>query len=59
MAAPEEKRSDDMKRFSTTELKIYNEPLKEIQDFYIKKGLLKVIDAERELEPIVMRWKLL
>ncbi len=34
-------------------MKIYNEPLKEIQDFYTKKGLLKVIDAERELEPIV------
>jgi|AAUQ01.1.fsa_nt_gi adenylate kinase len=52
-AAPEEKRSDDNEEVFYNRMKIYNEPLKEIQDFYTKKGLLKVIDAERELEPIV------
>jgi adenylate kinase len=34
-------------------MKIYTEPLAEIQKFYTDKNLLKVIDAERPLEPIV------
>ena len=52
-AAPGEQRSDDNEEVFVSRMKIYNEPLAEIQDFYTKKGLLKVIDAERPLEPIV------
>ncbi|NPA27480.1 MAG: adenylate kinase [Epsilonproteobacteria bacterium] len=52
-AAEGEQRSDDNEEVFYNRMKIYNEPLKEIQDFYTNRGLLKVIDAERELEPIV------
>ena len=34
-------------------MKIYTDPLPEIQEFYTAKNLLKVINGERELEPIV------
>jgi len=52
-AAEGEQRSDDNEEVFYNRMRIYNEPLKEIQDFYTNRGLLKVIDAERELEPIV------
>jgi len=52
-AAPGEQRSDDNEEVFVSRMKIYNEPLAEIQKFYTDKNLLKVIDAERELEPIV------
>ena len=52
-AAPGEQRSDDNEEVFYNRMKIYNEPLAEIQKFYTDKNLLKVIDAERELEPIV------
>ncbi len=52
-AAPGEQRSDDNEEVFYNRMKIYNEPLAEIQKFYTDKKLLKVIDAERELEPIV------
>ncbi len=52
-AAPGEQRSDDNEEVFYNRMKIYNEPLAEIQKFYTEKNLLKVIDAERELEPIV------
>ena len=52
-AAPGEQRSDDNEEVFVSRMKIYNEPLAEIQNFYTDKNLLKVIDAERELEPIV------
>ena len=52
-AAPGEQRSDDNEEVFYNRMKIYNEPLAEIQKFYTQKELLKVIDAERELEPIV------
>jgi len=52
-AAPGEQRSDDNEEVFYSRMKIYNEPLAEIQKFYTDKNLLKVIDAERELEPIV------
>jgi len=52
-AAPDEKRSDDSIEVFYDRMKIYTDPLAEIQDFYTKKNLLKVIDGERELEPIV------
>ncbi len=52
-AAPGEQRSDDNEEVFYNRMRIYNEPLAEIQKFYTQKELLKVIDAERELEPIV------
>ncbi len=52
-AAPGEQRSDDNEEVFYNRMKIYNEPLADIQKFYTEKNLLKVIDAERELEPIV------
>jgi adenylate kinase len=52
-AAPGEQRSDDNEEVFVSRMKIYNEPLAEIQNFYTDKNLLKIIDAERELEPIV------
>ena len=52
-AAPGEQRSDDKEEVFYDRMKIYTEPLAEIQKFYTEKNLLKVIDAERPLEPIV------
>ena len=52
-AAPGEQRSDDKEDVFYDRMKIYTEPLAEIQKFYTDKNLLKVIDAERALEPIV------
>jgi adenylate kinase len=52
-AAPGEQRSDDNEEVFYSRMKIYTEPLAEIQNFYTDKNLLKVIDAERPLEPIV------
>ena len=52
-AAPGEQRSDDNEEVFYNRMKIYNEPLAEIQKFYTDKNLLKVIDAERDLETIV------
>ena len=52
-AAPGEQRSDDNEEVFKDRMKIYTEPLAEIQKFYTDKNLLKVIDAERQLEPIV------
>ena len=52
-AAPGEQRSDDKEEVFYDRMKIYTEPLAEIQKFYTDKNLLKVIDAERALEPIV------
>jgi len=34
-------------------MKIYTDPLAEIQEFYTAKNLLQVINGERELDPIV------
>ena len=52
-AAPGEQRSDDKEDVFYDRMRIYTEPLEEIQKFYTDKNLLKVINAERELEPIV------
>jgi adenylate kinase len=52
-AAPGEQRSDDNEEVFNDRMKIYTEPLAQIQKFYTDKNLLKVIDAERALEPIV------
>ena len=48
-----EERSDDSIEVFYDRMKIFTEPLAEIQEFYTKKNLLKVINGERELEPIV------
>jgi adenylate kinase len=49
----EVKRDDDSIEVFYNRMKIYTEPLPEIQRFYEEKGLLKVIDAERTIEEIV------
>ena len=46
-------RSDDSVEVFYDRMKIYTDPLAEIQDFYTDKNLLKVIDGERTLEVIV------
>ncbi|ADV46165.1 adenylate kinase [Nitratifractor salsuginis] len=49
----EVKRSDDNEEVFKQRMKIYLDPLPEIEKFYEEKGLLKVIDGERPIEPIV------
>jgi len=46
-------RSDDSVEVFYDRMKIYNDPLAEIQSFYTAKKLLHVIDGERTLEVIV------
>jgi len=48
-----EQRSDDSIEVFYDRMKIYTEPLAEIQKFYTDKNLLQVIDGERKLEVIV------
>ena len=52
-AKPGEERSDDSVEVFFDRMKIYTNPLAEIQEFYTAKNLLHVIDGERALEPIV------
>jgi adenylate kinase len=52
-AAPGEERSDDNEEVFVKRMAIYTEPLKDIQEFYTQKNLLKVIDGERSLEEVV------
>jgi len=52
-AAPGEERSDDSVEVFFDRMKIYTDPLAQIQEFYTAKSLLHVIDGERALEPIV------
>jgi adenylate kinase len=52
-AKPGEERSDDSIEVFYDRMKIFTDPLAEIQAFYTNNGLLKVIDGERTLEPIV------
>jgi len=52
-AAPGEERSDDSEEVFVSRMKIYTDPLPEIQKFYEAKGLLTVIDGERSLEEVV------
>jgi len=52
-AAPGEERSDDSIEVFFDRMKIYTDPLAEIQAFYTNKNLLEVINGERALEPIV------
>ena len=48
-----EKRSDDSIEVFYDRMKIYTDPLAEIQEFYTGKNLLHVINGERTLEVIV------
>jgi len=52
-AKPGEERSDDSIEVFFDRMKIYTDPLVEIQAFYTEKNLLEVINGERALEPIV------
>jgi adenylate kinase len=52
-AAPGEQRSDDSESVFYDRMKIYTDPLAQIQSFYTEKDLLHMIDGERVLEPIV------
>jgi len=52
-AKPGEERSDDSIEVFFDRMKIYTDPLTEIQAFYTDKDLLKVIDGARTLEEVV------
>ena len=52
-AAPGEERSDDSEEVFNDRMKIYTDPLAEIQAFYTEKNLLKVISGERTVEEVV------
>ncbi|SFV68502.1 Adenylate kinase [hydrothermal vent metagenome] len=52
-AAPGEERSDDSEEVFNDRMKIYTDPLAEIQKFYTDKNLLEVIDGARTLEVVV------
>ncbi|KIM05151.1 MAG: adenylate kinase [Sulfurovum sp. FS06-10] len=52
-AKPGEERSDDSVEVFFNRMKIYTDPLAEIQSFYTAKNLLEVINGERTLEVIV------
>jgi len=52
-AKPGEERSDDSIEIFFDRMKIYTDPLAEIQDFYSKKKLLEVINGARTLEVVV------
>jgi len=52
-AAPGEERSDDSEEVFNDRMKIYTDPLAEIQAFYTEKNLLEVISGEQTLEEVV------
>ena len=52
-AKPGEERSDDSVEVFFDRMKIYTDPLAEIQKFYTDKDLLTVIDGARTLEEVV------
>ncbi|MEA1879479.1 MAG: adenylate kinase [Campylobacterota bacterium] len=52
-AKPGEKRSDDSIEVFWDRMKIYTDPLAEIQAFYTEKNLLEVISGERTIEEVV------
>ena len=56
-AKPGEGRSDDSVEVFFDRMKIYTDPLDEIQKFYIDKNLLKVINGERTLEEVFAEMK--
>lgn len=52
-AAPGEERSDDSEEVFNDRMKIYTDPLTDIQTFYTEKNLLEVISGERSVEEVV------
>ena len=52
-AKPGEERSDDSIEVFFDRMKIYTDPLAEIQAFYTEKNLLEVISGERAIEEVV------
>jgi adenylate kinase len=52
-AKPGEERSDDSIEVFWDRMKIYTDPLAEIQAFYTEKNLLEVISGERAIEAVV------
>jgi len=52
-AKPGEERSDDSIEVFWDRMKIYTDPLADIQAFYTKKNLLVIIDGARTLEVVV------
>ncbi|HIP28901.1 MAG TPA: adenylate kinase, partial [Sulfurovum sp.] len=52
-AKPGEERSDDSIEVFFDRMKIYTDPLAEIQAFYTAKNLLEVISGERAIEEVV------
>jgi adenylate kinase len=52
-AKPGEERSDDSIDVFWDRMKIYTDPLAEIQAFYTEKNLLEVISGERAIEAVV------
>lgn len=52
-AKPGEERSDDSIEVFFDRMKIYTDPLADIQNFYIGKDILKVISGERTIEEVV------
>ena len=52
-AAPGEERSDDSEEVFNDRMKIYTDPLADIQTFYTEKNLLEVISGERTVEEVV------
>ena len=52
-AKPGEERSDDSIEVFWDRMKIYTDPLTDIQDFYTEKKLLEVIDGARDLAEVV------
>ena len=52
-AKPGEERSDDSVEVFFDRMKIYTDPLAEIQQFYTNKELLTIINGERTLEEVV------
>lgn len=52
-AAPGEVRSDDNEAVFNDRMKVYTDPLADIQNFYQEQNLLEVIDGARTLEEVV------
>ncbi|MFT7824227.1 MAG: adenylate kinase [Sulfurimonas sp.] len=57
-AMPGLKRADDSKAVLNDRMKVYTEPLAEIQEFYTRKKLLKIIDGEKPLDVVVSMMEL-
>jgi len=49
----EVKRSDDSEEVFYDRMRVFLEPLKDIEEFYTQKGILKVINGERTIDEIV------